>query len=193
MHPGRTQSHRLFVAVPLPDNVRAFALHAQSLLHGTGDLRMIEEAQMHCTLAFVGLSDQRRTEEAKRVIAALPAACGGEVVAAGYLLLPKPRHARVVAIGVEDEQGLFAGLFETVMCCLEAAGVMQREPKPLRPHITIARQRTAGLVQPTADCGRAVFGVESVCLYESELRHDGAVHTVMVKRDLQRAYGQKMA
>jgi hypothetical protein len=45
------------------------------------------------------------------------------------------------------------------------------------------------LVQPTSDCGRAVFEVESVCLYDSELRCEGGVHTVLVRRDLQRAYG----
>jgi hypothetical protein len=46
-----------------------------------------------------------------------------------------------------------------------------------------------GLVQPTSDCGRAVFEVESVCLYDSELRREEAAHTVLVRMDLQRAYG----
>jgi RNA 2',3'-cyclic 3'-phosphodiesterase len=181
---------RLFVAVPLPESVLPFVVRAQGLLPHTGGLRLVERAQLHCTLAFIGRVDSRMLEAARQVVSGVAGSSGGEAVLEGFLFLPSPRRARVVALGIDDDQGVFGRLFETVMSGLETSGVMQREKRPFRPHVTVARLRVPGLVQPTSDCGRAGFGVESLCLYESELRRQGAVHTLLVRSDLQRAHGQ---
>ena len=111
----------------------------------------------------------------------------------GFLLLPSGERARVVALGVTDETGVLGRLFETVTRRLEEAGVMRRDRRPFRAHVTIARMRRAGRVQPTSDCGQIVFAVESVCLYESELRREGARYTVLARSDLQKARGRETA
>ncbi len=187
------RTFRLFVAVPLPPTVLSFVVNAQGLLPPARGIRLVDRAQLHCTLAFIGEANSRGLELAKEVVAGLPGDCGGEAALDGFLLLPSPRRARVVALAMHDDQSVVARLFEMVMQGLEATGVMQREKRPFRAHVTIARLGVPGPVQPTSDCGRVVFGVESVCLFESELRREGAVHTVLVRRDLQGARGPEKA
>jgi 2'-5' RNA ligase len=184
------QTRRLFVAAPLPETAVLFAGEAQKLLPHTGGLRLVAPGQLHCTLAFIGQADSGKTEAAKSVVEGIPAECGGWATLSGFLLLPNPRRATVVALGIDDQQDVLARLYERVMQGFEAAGVMRREKRPFRAHVTVARLRVPGAVQPTSDSGRVVFGVESVCLYESELRREGAVHTVLVRRVLQKANGQ---
>ncbi len=91
------------------------------------------------------------------------------------------RHRRLVALGIADPDGVFDALFETVMSGLEEADVMQREKRPFRPHLTVARLRKPGAVQPRSETGRTWFAVESVCLYESRLSREGAVYSVLAQ------------
>jgi 2'-5' RNA ligase len=118
------------------------------------------------------------------VIRAIPFDRGGEARVDGFVLLPSPKRTRVVALRLMDEKKVFERLFESVMIGLEESEVMQREKRPFRAHATIARLREPGPVQPTSDCGRAPFGVESVCLYESELLRAGARYTIIERTAL---------
>ena len=175
---------RLFVAVPLPEELRPFVATAQTLLPKSGGIRLLEPAQWHVTLAFIGQVDAQRAEAARAVVEAIPVESGGEVVVDGFLLLPGPRRARVVALELEDSSKVLQRLFETVAIGLETSGVMQREKRPFHAHVTLARLRVPGPVQPTSDCGQARFRVESVCLYESKLRREGAQYSVIARKDL---------
>jgi 2'-5' RNA ligase len=157
------RTRRLFVAVPLPQSSIPFAVVAQELLPRARGLRLVPREQMHCTIAFIGQAGSQKTEAAMDAVNRVPADSGGDV------------------------------LFEEVMRGFEAAGVMRREKRPFRAHATLARLKAQGMMQPTSDCGRAVFGVESVCLYESQLSRSGAVYKVLAQKDLQRACGPKRA
>jgi 2'-5' RNA ligase len=187
------QTRRLFVAVPLPQRSIPFAVSAQGLLPLSSGLRLVPREQLHCTVAFIGQADSKKTEAAKCAVEDIPADSGGDALINGFVFLPGLRKARVVALRVEDDSGVLGLLFEEVMGRLEAAGVMRREKRPFRAHVTVARLKGTGMVQPTFDCGREAFGVESVCLYESELSRSGAVHKLLVQKDLQRAHGPKRA
>jgi 2'-5' RNA ligase len=90
----------------------------------------------------------------------------------------------VVTLELADSHGVFAALFQRVMEGLEAGGVMQREKRPFRPHLTIARLRDPGPVRPRSESEQARFAVESVCLYRSELRREGAMYTVVARKVL---------
>lgn len=184
---------RLFVAVPLPEGVVPFALRAQGLLPKHPGLRLLGRDQLHFTLAFIGDADERKTAAAKGVVEGVPVRSGGEALIDGFLLLPTARRVRVVALNVQDDSGVFGGLFSFVMDGLEAAGVMQREKRPFHAHLTVARVKNWGTVQPTSDCGKTRFTVESVCLYESELSREGAKYTVLARKALTRTNERETA
>ena len=187
MDPVGEHGHRLFVAVPLPEETKAFAERAGECLPQNAGLRFAAAQQLHCTLAFIGSCDAGGKAAAEDVVSGLNDTTGGWAELGGFLFLPTPRRTRVVALQIHDTHALIEQLFERVMSALELAGIMKRERRLFRPHVTLARLRTPGLVQPTSDCGRTPFRVESLCLFESELRRDGAVHTVLVKKNLQKA------
>jgi 2'-5' RNA ligase len=193
MGSAERQTRRLFVAVPLPESVVPVAIQAQEVLQHCPGIRLLDPGQLHFTLAFIGEAGACATEAARGVVESVPAESGGEAWARGFMFMPSSRRARVVALGVADEWGVFARLFDIVMGGLEMAGVTQRERRPFCPHVTVARMRRPGPLQPTYDCGQARFGVESVCLYQSELRREGARYTVLARSDLQRAHGLETA
>jgi 2'-5' RNA ligase len=172
-------TQRLFVAVPAPEDLLPFALEAQALLPETRDIRLLDPGQLHVTLAFIGRVGVQKTEAARAVVRAVPVDSGGEACVEGFLLLPSPERARVVTLRLVDPGQVFGRLFELVMAGLERNQVMRREKRPFRAHLTVARLRHPGSVQPMSDCGKARFRVESVCLYESELRREGARYTVI--------------
>jgi RNA 2',3'-cyclic 3'-phosphodiesterase len=181
---GGGGKRRLFVAVPLPAELREVVRAAQEALPPAPGLRPLGPEQWHVTLAFIGEVGPAKAEIAQRVVEGLPADMGGEATLERFLMLPSPSRARVVTLELRDEHGVFQTLFEAVMGGLEAAGVMEREKRPFRPHLTLARLKSPGVVRPRYESERAVFAVQSVCLYMSELRREGAVYTVVSRKAL---------
>lgn len=184
---GNPETERLFIGVPLPEAALALVRAAQEALPADRGLRSVRPEQVHVTLAFMGDVGPGPREAARRVVASIPQEAGGHTVLGGYVLLPSARRPRVVALGVDDPAGVFAGLFELVMAELEQEQVMQREKRPFLAHATIARLRVPIKLGLKSECGRAPFPVESVRLYRSELRREGAVYTVVEERTLQSA------
>jgi RNA 2',3'-cyclic 3'-phosphodiesterase len=184
---GRDERRRLFVAVPLPTGLQDLVRRAQEALPPVRGLRLLGPEQWHVTLAFIGEVDALKAEGALRVVRELPAGLGGDATIEGFLMLPAASRARVVTLGLGDGQGVLGRLFESVMGGLEGAGVMLREKRPFRPHVTIARLRQPAVVRPRYESEWAAFAVQSVCLYQSELRREGAVYTVVCRRVLEPA------
>jgi RNA 2',3'-cyclic 3'-phosphodiesterase len=172
---------RLFIGVPLPLELLGFLEAAQAIVAPTPGLRLLRPDQLHVTLAFIGEVDQAKAAAAQAVVDSLPADMGGEGRITRFLMLPSAGKARVVSLEIDDGAGVFARLFEHVMGGLEAAGVMKREKRPFRPHLTVARLKDPAAVQPRSESGEARFAVESVCLYRSELKREGAVYTVITR------------
>lgn len=172
----------MFVAIPLPAGLLPFVERAQEALPPIAGLRLLRADQLHVTLAFIGEVGEEKVRAAEAVVAGLPEDGGGEGILTGFLLLPSSRKARVVALTIEDGKGSFARLFEMVMSGLEAAGVMKREKRPFRPHLTVARLREPGPVVPKSECAQSRYPIESVCLYESELKRGGASYSVLCRR-----------
>jgi len=178
---------RLFVGLPAPVGVVDVVRGAQvSLLVGAG-WRHTPVERLHVTLAFIGEVSQGSLETARESVVGLEGAQGGVPELDGFLFLPAPSRARVVALGFHDPEQVFEGLYEELMGRLESAGVMKREGRAFRPHLTIARSRRPVEVGPMSDVPRSVFSVESMCLYRSELRREGPVYTVVERIALSRS------
>lgn len=133
---------RTFVAVPLPDAAcRALTRVQRDLGAAPAGLRWSDVHQAHLTLAFLGDLD---APTRRRVVAACATAATRAAPftlgLAGVGAFPAARGARVVWVGVGEGHDALVALHATVGAALDVAGV-PRDPRPLAPHVTLARAR----------------------------------------------------
>jgi 2'-5' RNA ligase len=174
---------RLFVAVDVPDRVRAkLASVRASKLAGA---RWVPESQLHLTLRFIGEVEDARVEAVR---AALRAISLPQFVLAieGVGQFPPRRAASVIWAGVRAEPKLLS-LAEAVEAAVVSAG-FEAEARAFSPHITLARMKHG--VAKRDEVGRFLearrteldsgpFAVDSFVLYSSLLSSNGAVHEVV--------------
>ncbi len=177
---------RLFVGLPVPDSIVDVVTKVQTWLPDEVGWRKTPVERLHVTLAFIGEVSKAQADVARLAVAGLEDAAGGVPEFDGMLFLPTRRRARVAAIGFSDPDRVIEKLYEVLMNRLEAVEVMGREARGFCPHLTIARARPPIDVGPMSDVPRGVFSVESMCLYQSELKRGGPVYTVVERIALSR-------
>jgi len=184
-----SEALRAFVAVPLPEGVRAaLAAEQQTLRDELPGARWTRPAGIHLTLHFLG-------DVAPDVIEALGGALGEECAAVapfelavgGLGVFPGPRRPRVLWAGVAAPEGL-QDLHRAAGVALRRCG-LKPERRRFHPHLTLARFRSRLSRQGLSTLGRILdqegrgqagrFRVEAVHLYRSELLPSGARYTVL--------------
>lgn len=172
---------RLFVAVNLPDDVRA-SIHgtAAPLREAALPVKWVAPDGLHVTLKFLGDVASKRLPEITTV---LEGACAGAkafpLLLSGFGAFPAPDRARVFWVGCEPAPPL-----ELLQDALErgfATLGFPVEGRPFRPHVTIGRARRdvrsgvrgAAALLDTLELSEHVT-VASVDLMESTLTPSGA-------------------
>jgi 2'-5' RNA ligase len=165
---------RAFVAVRLPyDVLSAVAVRTDGLAIRGGRATTLD--QWHLTLQFLG-----DDADVDAVAAALDgfSVPGGRVQLGGAGAFPNARRARVLWVGLAEGSDVLARLARGVAECLAHIGY-EPEARPLRPHLTLVRCASPTDVRaPIAAFGSDPVGpawiVDAVCVYESQLRREGA-------------------
>jgi 2'-5' RNA ligase len=171
---------RLFVALELPDAVRA------ALLRWRPDdpaLRPVPEEGLHVTLAFLG---ERSKAEARAVAAVLGAVARPVPALAlgGPRWLP-PRRPRVLAVDVVDGDGALTALQFGLVGALADAIAFRPERRRFLPHVTVARVRDgAPAVELGAPGGPASFAAAALTLFRSHLSPRGARYEALERVEL---------
>ena len=181
---------RLFVALELPEEVRAALVHWRAAaLERVRALRPIVPEALHVTLCFLGARPAGEIGEIAR-------ACSGALAGAPLaeelrldagLWLP-PRAPRVLAVGIADEAGAVRAVQASLSDALSAGGWYTPEKRPYLAHVTVARVRArerARTVElpPVPPLG---FGAEAVTLYRSRLERSGARYEALARVGLHR-------
>jgi 2'-5' RNA ligase len=135
---------RLFVAVPIPDDLRrdlAAAVERWRVEADVPELRWTDSASWHVTLAFLGATP---ADEVPRIVEALRGAVARHAAfslpTGGLGAFPRPQYARVVWYGVGDD-GRLAELARSIREALRV------EDGAFRAHITLARLPRATSVE----------------------------------------------
>jgi 2'-5' RNA ligase len=183
---------RLFIALELESNVRERLKEIQAALRREVDPRWVRWVQpdgIHLTLKFLGEVDAGKAADlelalARQVPHHVP--CRFQVAEVGAF--PNPDRARVLWIGLRDEGRSIAALQAGIEDALEDVG-FPRERRPFAPHLTLGRVREGIGGEAQANLGRVLrafpglepvdTGADQVRLVRSELRPEGAVHTVL--------------
>jgi RNA 2',3'-cyclic 3'-phosphodiesterase len=188
---GRRQ--RLFVALDLPDRVRAGLAEWGETELVDPDLRPVRPGSLHLTLLFLGTREPRAVEEI--------AAAVREVEAPAPLLklenpVPLPRRGKRASLFVLPAPSpattdLHHGLVEH----LAENGLYEPEDRDFWPHVTVARVRpeSTGSRRPAAVARRPgdlpdglkepFYGVR-LTLYRSELQPGGARYAPLAQVEL---------
>jgi RNA 2',3'-cyclic 3'-phosphodiesterase len=184
-----SERYRLFVAVAVPDDVKAKLEAAQAELRQVlpdRNIRWTRLEQFHLTLRFLGDVEAARVEALAEAIRTACAGFGALHLRAERIgCFPDRGYPRVVWVGVRDEAERLARLQQVVQAATEG---FTAEPKEERftGHLTLARIK--GIKRPEAEAlseaaaGMAdlIFGqwtAHQIELMRSELFPQGARHS----------------
>jgi RNA 2',3'-cyclic 3'-phosphodiesterase len=129
---------RLFVALDVPDDVRASLSTAVSKLRATAPkARWVRIEGLHLTLKFIGETPAEKAGAVRSALSAVRALRPIVIRFRGLGFFPNPRRPRVFWAGVEAGPEL-ADLAGAVDAALHPLGI-PREERAFAPHLTLAR------------------------------------------------------
>jgi 2'-5' RNA ligase len=178
---------RSFIAIELPAEVRATLVAAQRELELTGArVRWAAEETLHLTLKFLGDVERARLVEVARAVEAVASERSPwEAELVGLGSFPPGNRPRVIWAGVEKGAEEVTELAEAIERSLAPLG-FPPEGRRFHAHVTLGRVRATehlGALSAALTAGTARsfggFAVEKVTTFESELRPEGPVHTVV--------------
>jgi 2'-5' RNA ligase len=177
---------RAFVALELDARLRAALSDLQARLRPRlGAIRLVRPDAIHLTLRFLGASSPAQLETLGPPLAAAARACPpAEVRTTELGTFPERGSPRVLWLGIE----LPAAVLELQQACERAAraGGFESEGRPFRAHLTLGRwrERARRPELPAVELGSTQL--ETLALFESELRPDGAIYTPLARFPLGR-------
>ncbi len=184
---------RAFIAVEIPDEVKAKFEEAQGRLRRSGaDVRWVKPANTHITLEFLGETPVEKIEEIKSVLSRVAATHGPFEVSIETLgVFPNVRRPRVVWIGITQGAQPLVALQASVNAQLREIG-FRPEEREYSPHITLGRVRgtknleklTSGL-EAEKDFRAGEFHAAEVHLIRSVLSPEGPSYTKLLSAPLQ--------
>lgn len=181
---------RLFVSVPVSEEVRTVLARAQELLRGelAGiDLRFLDLEQSHLTLRFLGEIAETDLPDCRSAVAAAARSVPPfNLRTAGFGVFPGPGRPGVLWLGVEGDTAILHHLHEVLERRLTTL-IPLAGASSFRPHLTLCRvkqrlsivdrKRIAGVLSKNDAVPAATWRVASLQLIRSSLLPAGAVHT----------------
>lgn len=174
MNPGEL---RLFVAVPLPEEVRGkIAMRIGKMKQAVSFRKWVHPQDLHITLHFLGACSRKAGEQVKERLRELALTMPFFRLKLGPLgSFGDPRSPRILWSGVEGERERLHRLHRAVVGGLSPLG-FPAEKRPFRPHLTLARncrQRDFSLagLEPLwlEETERPEWEVRRIVLYRSHL------------------------
>lgn len=177
---------RLFIALSLPEAVRAELAAAQGRLPGEA-VRWAAPEGMHLTLQFLGEADDALAAPLVAALGAIPRA-PLRLRLAGLGAFPDGRRPRVIWAGVGGETARLAALQAAVLAATTPLG-FAAEARPWSPHITLGRARQGAAPAALRALGEALgrmpppppveWEAGRPTLYASRLGPGGAAYTAL--------------
>jgi len=172
---------RLFIAVPLPPEIRA---GLASLQGGLPNVRWTEPENMHITLRFIGETNGSGGRDLDAELASVRFS-PFELSMTGIGCFQKRGKVHTLWAGVETSAELTT-LQERVERATIRAG-FEPEGRKFKPHVTLARFRygagaQVGNFMEAHNAYRSPpFSVDHITLFESHLSHDGAQYVPLTE------------
>lgn len=183
---------RLFCAVELPAEVRSLAAAHSARLRETGTAHVKvsweREEKLHITLKFFGdVAAARLAALTESVARAAARASPFGLRLRGTGVFPTSRRPHTLWSGAEDNEGQLAALQRSLEDECARADFL-RDPRPFRPHVTVARVRAVdaesrrlALFHLETKFESGGFPVDEIVLMRSEFGARGSTYTVVAR------------
>jgi 2'-5' RNA ligase len=192
---------RLFLAVPMPDDVRErIRALVERLEPNEWPMRWIDPDNAHLTLHFLGDTPPEEAAILRMALPAIVAQHGAfDLRTAGLGVFPKLQRPRVLWLGIFGPAHRLESLFNELGDVLDEMG-FPIEERPFSPHITLGRVRDLNNspLRQLPDALRAAidemaaegladpkqglpFPVDEVLLMRSHLEREGARYEVIAR------------
>ncbi len=180
-------SIRAFVAVNIPETIRAALAEAQGKLKRVpADVSWTAAQNIHLTLKFLGEIGESGAARVGRALEEATAPHAPFAVAvSGFGVFPPKGLPRVLWAGMVEGAEPLVSLQASVERALAALG-FPREKRRFRPHLTLGRVRSprnaTALVEAAAGLGAdplGAFTVDHLDLMRSQLDPRGSIYTIL--------------
>ncbi len=166
---------RLFLGIPLsgPEQKKIISLYP-----GFKGVKAVKRENLHITLKFLGENSVNNTDKIK---AAMGRACFGmkrfSTKTCFFSAFPREEKAGIIWAGVDDKKGVLREIHKRLEEELGKEG-FEKDKRKFVPHITVGRARRPAAIKNYLKKIRLdiCIDVESVVLFESELKKEGAVY-----------------
>ncbi|MBW2171158.1 MAG: RNA 2',3'-cyclic phosphodiesterase [Deltaproteobacteria bacterium] len=186
---------RTFIAISLPESVLQAMLNAQETLKGSGlKIRWVRKEGIHLTIKFLGDIDRGDVERIHGAMkqatkAFSPLVLQGE----GVGVFPDLKRPRVVWVGLSGDMKALRVLQGELEAQLAGLG-FPKEKRSFKGHLTLGRikgrmdgVKLGEVLRALGDFRTTPFTVQSVVLFQSDLRPDGAVYSRLAEARLESA------
>ena len=184
---------RLFVALDLPQDVRAGLVEWQQTALADPALRIVAPDALHITLVFLGYQAEKEVKAIARTAFTVPAEAPAVELAAEPVGIPRGKRPRLIAVAANSE-GTVA-LQKQVEERLVQSGFYEPEKRAFWPHLTVARvrpeapgSRKPALIttqpHPLPEHMFRFFRPTRLVLFKSHLRRTGAEYEAMAELEL---------
>jgi len=186
---------RTFIAVSLPEPVLRAIVAAQEKLKESGlNIRWVRQEGIHLTIKFLGDIDRDDVEKIRGAMErATNVFSAFRLQGDGVGVFPNLSRPRVAWVGVSGDLEILRTLQKDLESQLDSLG-FPKEKRPFRGHLTLGRVK--GRLDPAKlrDSLEALggfrtepFTVQSIVLFQSDLRPDGAVYSRLAEVPLKNA------
>jgi RNA 2',3'-cyclic 3'-phosphodiesterase len=196
---------RAFIAIDIPEDVRAAITEAQARLKRVNvgvKVSWTKIENVHLTLQFLGDVEEPvvpKISQALVVVARQYEPFDLPVRGAGAF--PDAKHPRVLWVGCDDAEGKLKMLAQAVQECMSALGFAP-EHREFSAHLTLGRIKPApmksGIPKPDDALTRALdfikdtdfetMHVDAVHLFQSQLHPEGSIYTKLSSHQLEEIY-----
>jgi len=177
---------RLFIALDTPPKIRPGVAETRDRLKQSyADVKWEPNEKLHCTVKFLGNTDERRVPE---IISSIETICLAikpfTVIYRGLGCFPSLRDPRVVWLGIDNPTGELRDLAKRIELAMAPLG-FEPELRAFHPHVTLGRvkgrKNLSGLLTmlETVTFESQPVTLPSLEIVKSELKTSGSEYFIV--------------
>jgi len=170
---------RLFIGIPLEERVKSDIVNLQEKFRSAGKIKWVGKENLHVTVKFLGETFESSIESIKSAMDKSIAGIESFHITINKVLgFPSIKRPKVIWANVDKNAEIIEKIFMDLEDGLSGFGFAKEERK-YTPHITMARVKDGADISDISEKLDFEYNtkIESVVLFKSELKPQGAVHT----------------